>query len=252
VIIESQDPHGGLSYFNKVWNRVCFCIYLFVFNALLFYWIDTIHTTVNAAFAKEALSGSLDFGFITPRGRMMFYLATGVVILLVLGLAIIRVAIKSALSSGDSDYSEMKDHVTNLEHANNLIVSVMFLVYGIFFVVYGTKLNIRVCKTSTDNKPHGVWLHELFSIGLLLCFVLRCIMFSYNILTGCEIEGDLFEILTYYVPELFSALLVLVSVNSSMFRDSERDYSADVDDVFVDPLLKEEEENEMALANQLP
>jgi len=255
VVIEAQypgsgpDPNIGLDYFNKIWNRVCFCIYLFVFNSLLFYWIDTIHTTVNVAFAKQALSGSLDFGFITPRGRKVFLFVTGLVIFLVLGIAIVRIGIKSSLHSSESDYNTMKTHATNLDLANNIIISVMFLVYGIFFLYYGTKLNCRVYKTSSDSKVEGVWVTELFSILLLCCFVLRCIMFVWKVITDCDIDGDVFEILTYYVPELIPAVLVLLSVNSKLFKNSEYDMQkSSFESVFVDPLLKEQQDNEMALA----
>ena len=41
-----------------------------------------MHTTVNVAFAKEAFKGTLDYEFMTMRGRILFWVATVVVILL--------------------------------------------------------------------------------------------------------------------------------------------------------------------------
>ena len=81
MILECNDSDGaGIA--NNLINRVCLSVFLFVFNALLFYWIDTVHTTVNVAFAKEAFKGSLDYEFITPMGRLFFWIVTGLVICL--------------------------------------------------------------------------------------------------------------------------------------------------------------------------
>ena len=66
----------------KILNRLCFCVFLFVFNALLFYWVDTVHTTVNASFAKEAFKGTLDYEYMTKGGRIFFWGSTVLVILL--------------------------------------------------------------------------------------------------------------------------------------------------------------------------
>ena len=66
----------------KILNRLCFCVFLFVFNALLFYWVDTVHTTVNASFAKEAFKGTLDYEYMTKGARIFFWVSTVLVILL--------------------------------------------------------------------------------------------------------------------------------------------------------------------------
>ena len=95
---EPSSARDSADDFNKIWNRVCFCVFLFVFNSLLFYWIDTIHTTINVAFAKQALSGSLDFGFITPLGRKLFYLATVLVSILVVCLLFFSVILYMVIS----------------------------------------------------------------------------------------------------------------------------------------------------------
>ena len=77
-----METSPALDVADKIINRVCLCVFLFVFNALLFYWVDTVHTTVNVAFAKEAFKGTLDYEFMTMRGRILFWVATVVVILL--------------------------------------------------------------------------------------------------------------------------------------------------------------------------
>ena len=82
LVLENSDIES-LDLFNKVLNRACMCVFIVVFNSLLFYWIDTVHTTVNAALAKGAVGGWVDMSFLTPLGRILFYGANVLIILLV-------------------------------------------------------------------------------------------------------------------------------------------------------------------------
>jgi len=245
-----------LDLFNKVWNRVCFCLFLYVFQLLLFYWIDTIHTTVNANFAKQALSGSDDFGFITPLGRKLFHIATAFVVVCVLLLGIVRVGIKVKLDdwvSSEYDtslYNATSDAEERLDKANNIIISIMFCIYGVFFLFYGTKLNCRVHKSGSGDMQ-GIWATEIFSISLFALFLLRCFMFFWGAADGCRFNGNVFETLTYYVPEIGSVILILLSLNSHMFNPSSSKSYEDIDDHFTDPLDREIEENEMMTAGTL-
>jgi len=243
LVLEHKD-NSSLDMFNSVLNRVCMCLFLFVFNSLLFYWIDTVHTTVNSAFAKKAFAGSMEFGFITPLGRILFYVATGLVIALIMALVIARAILKDELNSSDSDYSDKKDTVEHLREANNLIISIMFLIFGACFLFYGTKLNCRIGR-SGNNKLADLWKTELFSIGLCLCFLLRFFFFSYTIFGGHKIDDNVFIIVTYYIPEIIPSLLILWSVNTKMFDDS--DEPEEDAEEFVDPLLAEEEDDESRL-----
>jgi len=221
----------------------------FVFISLLFYWIDTVHTTVNTAYAKKAFGGGMEFGFLTPLGRLVFYLATGLVILLILVLMVARAIMKGELDSSDDDYSDKKHTVEALREANNMIISVMFLILGGCFLFYGTKLNCRIGKVS-GSSIKDLWKIEAFSIGLCVCFFLRFFFFSFAIVnSGKTIEEDVFIIFTYYVPEIIPALLILCSVNAKMFNDTTSDGPDTADDAesFVDPLLAEEEEDESNL-----
>jgi len=257
IEVENRDKscetiNVNLDYFNKVWNRVCFCIFLFVFQLLLFCWIDTIHTTVNVAFAKDALSGSLDFGFITPLVRNLILFFCILIVIVVFLLGVIRVGLQSSLStiSSSEEYTRRKNAAHDMDTANNLIISLVFLCYGAFLFFYGTKLNCRVHKTAPEKKVEGVWMMEIISILLCACFILRCIMFSLHALFHQDVPGDYFVTFTYTVPELGSAILILMSVNSSMFKNSEPAANPAYDN-FQDPLLKEEEDNELFLAGAM-
>jgi len=243
LVLEHKDD-SGLDMFNSVLNRICMCLFLFVFNSLLFYWIDTVHTTVNSAFAKKAFAGSMEFGFVTPLGRILFYVATGAVITLIMALVIARAILKDELDSSDDDYSDKKETVEQLREANNLIISAMFLVFGACFLFYGTKLNCRIGK-SGNNKLADLWKTELFSVGLCICFLLRFFFFSFTIFGGHRIDDNVFIVVTYYIPEIIPALLILWSVNTKMFNDS--DEPEEDAEEFVDPLLAEEEEDESHL-----
>ncbi len=76
-------------------------------------------------------------------------------------------------------------------------------------------------------------------------------MFSYRIFAGSDgsaIQPDVFLILTYYVPELVPSIMILISVNTSLFESSEAEL---IDQTFgisyVDPLLKEQADCDEAL-----
>jgi len=210
-------------------NRIALCVFLFVFNALLFYWIDTIHTTVNVAFAKEAFRGSLDYEFITPIGRLFFWLVTGLVICLTLILAIARNVLKGTSDLDDSDYKNKKKVIDVLYDVNNIIISLLFLVYGLCFFIYGTMLNCRIKKNKSTSLGDLIKA-EIFSVVLMICFAIRCVMFSYRVLTGKLLNDDLYVVMSYFIPEIIPTLLCLWSVNTKMFSDAESGTSGNEDD----------------------
>ena len=164
-------------------------------------------------------------------------------------LAIARVILLSEQSKSDSDYSSEKNTTDNLDDANNIIISLVFLAYGILFVYYGTTLNCRIRKSSR-TKMAGLWKNHVFSIGLCLCFIVRCVLFSYRILDGGKkMNNNVFIFFNYYVPEIVPALLILWTVNTKMFRDPNASSNGSVqeDDDFVDPLIAEAEDDDARL-----
>jgi len=224
-VLEMNTSDGaGLA--SNLINRICFCVFLFVFNSLLFYWIDTVHTTVNVAFAKEAFKGSLDYEFITPIGRIFFWIATAVVIGLTLILAIVRAALIGSADKTASDYADMKQTINVIYDVNNIIISLMFLVYGLCFFIYGTTLNCRIGRNHGANKSLDLVKAEIFAIVLTICFAIRCVMFSYRIMTGKYLPNDLYISLSYFVPEIIPTLMCLWSVNTKMFNDADSNLGA--------------------------
>jgi len=206
---------------NNLINRICFCVFLFVFNSLLFYWIDTVHTTVNVQFAKEAFKGSLDYEFITPVGRIFFWIATVLVILLTLILAIVRAALIANADKTASDYPSMKETINTLYDVNNIIISLMFLVYGLCFFIYGTTLNCRIGRNNSSTRSTDLIKAEVFAIVLTCCFAVRCVMFSYRVMTGKYLDNNLYVCLSYFVPEIIPSLMCIWSVNTKMFSDAD-------------------------------
>jgi len=210
----------GASLAGNLINRLSFCVFMFVFNALLFYWIDTVHTTVNVAFAKEAFSGSLDYEFITHTGRFFFWLATGIVVLLTLVLAIVRAVLIGTADKAASDYSSMKHTIETIYDVNNIIISLMFLVYGLCFFIYGTTLICRI-KRNKASSGGDLVKAEIFSVTLMVCFAIRCVMFSYRIMTGNYLPINVYIVLSYFVPELIPSIMCLWSLNMKMFDNSD-------------------------------
>jgi len=219
-VLEMNTSDGaGLA--SNLLNRVAFCVFLFVFNSLLFYWIDTVHTTVNVAFAKEAFKGSLDYEFITPIGRIFFWIATAVVIGLTLILAIVRAVLIGTADKTASDYPDMKSTINTIYDVNNIIISLMFLVYGLCFFIYGTTLNCRIGRNHGANRSWDLVKAEVFAVVLTCCFAVRCVMFSYRIMTGKYLDNNLYISLSYFVPEIIPTLMCLWSVNTKMFNDAD-------------------------------
>jgi len=218
----NQTEDAGLA--NNVLNRICFCVFLFVFNALLFYWIDTVHTTVNVAFAKEAFQGSLDYEFITPTGRIMFWIVTGIVIALTLILAIVRTALIKTADKTASGYADMKDTISTIYDVNNIIISLLFLAYGLCFLIYGTTLDCRIRK-NTSSKSSDLIKAEVFAVVLMACFAVRCVMFSYRIMTGKYLDTNVYVALSYFVPEIIPSIMCLWSTNTRMFNDADNKLS---------------------------
>jgi len=207
-------------------NRICFCVFLFVFNSLLFYWIDTVHTTVNVAFAKEAFKGSLDYEFITLPGRICFWIATCVIIVLTMILAIVRNVLLSTADRTTSDYKGMKATINVIYDVNNIIIALMFLVYGLCFFIYGTTLNCRISKNHGAVNRCDLAKAEIFAVVLTCCFAIRCLMFSYRIMTGQYLDNDLYITLSYFVPEIIPTIMCLWSVNTSLFSEKDTDVPA--------------------------
>ena len=248
-----MNTSDGAGLASNLINRVCFCVFLFVFNSLLFYWIDTVHTTVNVAFAKEAFKGSLDYEFITPIGRIFFWIATVAVIALTvcalplfliffvciccftcflfvcvcvcfvqLILAIVRACLIGTADKTASDYPEMKNTINVIYDVNNIIISLMFLVYGLCFFIYGTTLNCRIGRNSGSSSRADLVKAEVFAVVLTCCFAVRCVMFSYRIMTGKYLDNNLYISLSYFVPEIIPTLMCLWSVNTKMFSEAEK------------------------------
>jgi len=218
ILEMNQSSEAGLA--SNLLNRVSFCVFLFVFNALLFYWIDTVHTTVNVAFAKEAFKGSLDYEFITPAGRIGFWIATATVILLTLVLAIVRAVLIGTADKTASDYKTMKDTINTVYDVNNIIIGLTFLAYGLCFFIYGTTLSCRIKKNQGSSNCCDIVKAETFAVVLTLCFAVRCVMFSYRVMTGKYLDNDLYISLSYFVPELLTSAMCLWSVNVKMFSES--------------------------------
>jgi len=219
-ILETKEG-DGVSIASNLINRISLCVFLFVFNALLFYWIDTVHTTVNVAFAKEAFQGSLDYEFISPRGRFLFWLFTLIVIALTLVLAVVRAALIGTADKSASDYADMKKTINDLYDANNIIIALTFLAYGICFFIYGTTLNCRIKKNNSSSTADLIKA-EIFSIVLMCCFIFRCIMFSYRVLTGKYLDNNVYITFSYFVPEIIPTVMCLWSTNTKMFNEADR------------------------------
>jgi len=247
IVLNLQAKEGNMDYdldaFNSVLNRFTMCIFIFVFNTLLFYWIDTIYTTVNAAFAQEAFGGSTNVSFVTSAGQIATYIVTFFIVIVILVLDIVYEVIEIDIKHSNSEYTSS---VANQIHtADNMIISIAFLIFGLCFFYFGTKLNCRIGKQDKGGLK-GLWKTELFSIGLCICFIIRFVFFSYNIFTGKEIDDNVFIFFTYYVPEIIPTLLILWSINTKMFRESKTvETSMNPTDSFIDPLLEEEREDEL-------
>jgi len=233
--ILEMDQSDGAKLANNLINRICFCVFLFVFNALLFYWIDTVHTTVNVAFAKEAFKGSLDYEFITPIGRVLFWIVTCVVICLTLILAIVRAVLIGTADKTASDYKSMKETINEIYDANNIIISLMFLAYGLCFFIYGTTLNCRIARNNSATRSWDLVKAEVFAVVLTCCFAVRCVMFSYRIMTGEYLDDNLYVVLSYYVPEIIPSIMCLWSVNTKMFNDADAGVGAGPEEEEIDP-----------------
>jgi len=247
-----------LSAAGSLCNRLAMCVFLYVFNTLLFYWIDTIHTTINVAFAKQAFGGGADFSFVTSRGRIFFYGVTVLVIILVLILAVVRVSMNLTNTDKEaSDYHSKKRTADHIRSANDFIISIMYLLFGFGFLVYGSLLNYRIWKQTKSNLNQIV-KSELIAVGFCVCFLLRVAFFALGAWideTGREdmkINQSVFDSFTYYIPELCSTALVLCSLNLKVFSEDESSRVGNVQDTFIDPLLAEEEEEEAVEAETHP
>jgi len=230
-------------------NRLAMCVFLYVFNTLLFYWIDTIHTTINVSIAKQAFTGGTDFSFVSRKGRVFFYGAIVLVIILVLVLVIVRVGINlSNLDLSAPDCKKKKAISKGIEGANDIIISFVFLIFGGCFLVYGTMLNFRIRKQAKSKLSQFV-MSELFSVGIFVCFLVRFVLFSISAITGRkDLNQSVYEVLTYYLAELGPSVLILLSLNSKVFGEAEAAAPAGSNqDDFVDPLLAEQEEAENQL-----
>ena len=161
-------------------------------------------------------------------------------------VAFVRQALLDKAEKQDGSERENTQHTANVMYdVNNIIISCMFLVYAACFLFYGTKLNCRIRSTEGTHKSDVVKA-EVFSVLLFACFAVRCVMFSYRIITGAYINDIVFTVFTYMVPEVLPTLLCLWSVNTAMFdeADTQNAHAKDKYASFVDPLIQEDEEDQ--------
>ena len=138
-----------------------------------------------------------------------------------------------------SEQSKTQNTAQVLYDFNNITISVMFLIYAACFLFYGTKLNCRIGKGAHKKDLIKA---QTFSVLLFLCFVVRCVMFSFRIVTNKNIDETVFQIFTYMVPEVLPSLLCLWSINTEMFDEANAPQQIDANS-YIDPLIAEEQED---------
>lgn len=173
-------------------NRICMCLFLISFGLLLFLWTDTSMTTVNPLFARAAVHGDLDYGFMSPGAKLAFWAVTVTVCGLTLGTIL-----AGTLFSGGHRPKEN----SVLYQMNIVILSVTFALYAVAYAWSGFKLWRRLVHNSSLSRL-GLFRVISFAVVLTVCYLVRAWFMSMWIITGVKIERTAFFSLAYIVPEL--------------------------------------------------
>jgi len=175
-------------------NRIAFIFFLCAYNNTLFFWIDTIQSTMNIMFSEQAVRGELSWRFMSKRMFMALWGTSAAIIAFTIVCIVVIIKI---------GYS----HTGNMVYdANILVIAGIFLVYSICFLVFGLRLYFRL--KSRSNKGENLLLVGVTPVIIFLCFLYRFFLFLWRPVTNSHLPYG-FYLSGYFVSELIPSVVFL-------------------------------------------
>eukprot|EP01125_Pyxidicula_operculata_P008272 TRINITY_DN2791_c0_g1_i1.p1 TRINITY_DN2791_c0_g1~~TRINITY_DN2791_c0_g1_i1.p1 ORF type:complete len:176 (-),score=16.05 TRINITY_DN2791_c0_g1_i1:338-865(-) len=132
----------------------------------------------------------------------------------------------------------------NAVYDTNILLDMsVALIISIAFMIYGIRLTIKNANLDKTDPQRAKNILKVCGTTVIftICFLLRCIMYSYRFITGQYIEPNTFVVLTYFVPELIPCLIQFYLVETSK-QESKTGakfisdlYSGEVDSTYLFP-----------------
>lgn len=162
-------------------------------------------------FLKQAITGDLNFDYLSKGIKAVYVIATGVIILFTGGWLIISLIIyKGSPYIGSVIYN-----------INNILISVMFLLYSIGFLFYGTRMFL-ILREKTFIATRSLVRVEVSTIIIFLCFLCRALFDSLWMSDSSSVQEWVIRVTVWFIPEIIPILVSIVVMNTKMV--SERGY----------------------------
>lgn len=193
---------------NHLIDRVIICLFLFIWNCMLLYWIDAAHNTKSMFHAEEAVNGNVAFKPRIKGTKILFYVITGLIIFVTLFFAICGVIYHKGLPKIDLYYK-----------INMLLICLMHFVYMVGIAIYGTILFYRLYKSGRSHFAFIIRI-EVFILTVLICLSFRIVAFILYSLFNEKINVTLAFIFGNEVPEIIPTLSCIWLFNSKFIKQN--------------------------------
>lgn len=187
-------------------DRIIICLFLFIWNCVLLYWMDIVHSTKNTLSAKHAINGDIAFKPQNKAVKILFYVVTGLIIVVTLILAIFGVIYYRGIPNVDLYYG-----------INMILICLMHFIYMIGILIYGTVLSYRLYKNGRSRLGF-IFRIEMFALIILICFSVRIVAFILYVLYNNKINMIFVFIFGNLIPEVIPTLLCVWFFNSKFIK----------------------------------
>jgi len=182
-----------------VLNRIALCLFLVAYTNNLFYWIDTVLTTINTKFTVDALRGELRSNFLSKRIKIAL-ISTIAVIILFSVICVILVLVRENFD-GDPVFD-----------ANIIGIASVFLLFSIGYLIFGLQLYFRIrSKKGQFETKMDRYALALMPIICCICFFFRFAFLIERPITSYYLPY-LIKILSYLIPEIIPSLCFLYNI----------------------------------------
>lgn len=101
---------------------------------------------------------------------------------------------------------------------NNVLINVMFLLYSIGFLFYGTRMFL-ILREKTFIATSSLVRVEVSTIIIFLCFLCRTLFDSLWMKDSSTVKEWVIRVTVWFIPEIIPILVSIVVMNTKMVSD---------------------------------
>jgi len=179
-------------------NRCAWIFFLFAYNNTLFFWIETIESTMNVLFTLQVIKGELNYRYMSNKMKTGLWITTGVITV----FTVVCVILYAALGEKKEKKGELVYDINILGFAS------LFLLYSLGYLIYGIRIYRRLNNKVEFKGNSSMALVAVTPIVSSFCFFYRFCFLLYRPITGKLMPYALY-MSSYFVPEVIPSLLFL-------------------------------------------